>query len=692
MDHTISRQHKIYYSWCNIFMQYEPFRFLQGHDSEKQKLDTFDQRSRSRKIKYGSFASIGDTVDFSPRKKSYVEDPNTCNLFRIPSEKYSTTKTADINVNDGASDKSPLISDSNIPKGYMNLTDSNEEFMNCSQPRKVQEMEVIVSSIRAISWLDMSGLSKNSRGGSDSNNSQNLISMGAPTSSVKSCEARSNDAADSSIKAMRSKTMQVDHMDKRQQEEGEILGCGGPMSDVVRTVNPMTTLTEKEEGLSLCNAAIAVTKQQVVPSVKELPKTTAPELMRGMTTTEENNSSRKSNTFCTERSANETSEDAQHTELLISCRTHRASVLKSLSSIRTGSLSPKVLQQLSQSATLLLTCIGNFKCSDSVSNVRTGSQMSPSQSSSQPLSQLDETIDSMNKCSLNCLQLQARALLALSLHMASDDIIAAVSEQLLSKVNTGKESEWHQEQVQPLTAILFLSGVLLTRIRLLTSPASRWLLRAIEVGVRNTPDLVLRCVLSMMVGTGYGAALAPSNPQYELLQRVARQVLTGDQCDELVYHLCSYSSKTAKSEIVMQSVALVLDALLSSINTIVVPGGGILQGEKSVGGRKPDSSGENTSLKLQKRTEGRITGIESQKAEQDIHTNRWSISVSSSLHVTSEDESNHLWSVPELAEKLKEKISNSDNELLKTINTVLNLVSLEQMDIFMLSYIFLICR
>ena len=137
MDHTISRQHKIYYSWCNIFMQYEPFRFLQGHDSEKQKLDTFDQRSRSRKTKYGSFASIGDTVDFSPRKKSYVEDPNTCNLFRIPSEKYSTTKTADINVNDGASDRSPLISDCNIPKGYMDLTDSNEEFINHSYPAKI---------------------------------------------------------------------------------------------------------------------------------------------------------------------------------------------------------------------------------------------------------------------------------------------------------------------------------------------------------------------------------------------------------------------------------------------------------------------------------------------------------------------------------------------------------------------------
>ena len=126
------------------------------------------------------------------------------------------------------------------------------------------------------------------------------------------------------------------------------------MSDVVRTVNPMTTLTEKDEGLSLCNTAIAATRQQVVPSVKELPKTTAPELMRGMTTTDENNSSHKSNTFCTERSADATSEDAQHTELLISCRTHRASVLKSLSSIRTGSLSPKALQQKCSRLTQLL--------------------------------------------------------------------------------------------------------------------------------------------------------------------------------------------------------------------------------------------------------------------------------------------------------------------------------------------------
>ena len=554
----------------------------------------------------------------------------------------------------------------------MDFADFNEDFVIYSQPLKVQEVEVIVSSIRAISWLDFNNSSRNSRCKSNSINSQNLISMGCSTTG----EAMSNVAINGCIK-----TIQVDHMDKRQEEEEEILSRRASMSDVVSTVVPMMLVIEVEKGLPISNVAIAETEQQVVSSATVLPKTAAPELAMEMTNIiqisaiEESSSSHKSNRFPSDGISDEATENAQHTELLISCRTHRATVLKSSSSIGTASLSPKVVQQLSQSAVILLANIGNFKFTDPASNGRAGSQMSPSQSSTQPLSHLDETIDDMNKFSLNCLQLQARALLALSLHEASDDIIAAVSELLLSKVSSsGKQSEWHQEQIQPQTAVLFLSGVLLTRIRLLTSPASRWLLRSIEVSVRNTPDLVIRCVLSMIVGTGFGAALAPSNPQYELLQRVSRQVLTGDQCDELVYHLCSYSSKSAKLENVMQSAALVLDALILSV---VVPGGSKLQGEKSVGGRKPGTSRQNASTKTLKRAEGRNVGTELQEADQDIHYCRWSVSVSSVLHVTGEDESNHLWTVPALAEKLKENISNSDSELLKTINTVLNLVGAE---------------
>ena len=285
----------------------------------------------------------------------------------------------------------------------MDFADFNEDFVIYSQPLKVQEVEVIVSSIRAISWLDFNNSSRNSRCKSNSINSQNLISMGFSTTGEDMSSVATNDCI---------KTIQVDHMDKRQEEEEEeeILSRRASMSDVVSTVVPMMLVIEVEKGLPISNVAIAETEQQVVSSATVLPKTAAPELAMEMTNIiqisaiEESSSSHKSNRFPSDGISDEATENAQHTELLISCRTHRATVLKSSSSIGTASLSPKVVQQLSQSAAILLANIGNFKCTDPASNSRAGSQISPSQSSTQPLSHIDETIDEINKFSLNCLQ------------------------------------------------------------------------------------------------------------------------------------------------------------------------------------------------------------------------------------------------------------------------------------------------
>ena len=126
--------------------------------------------------------------------------------------------------------------------------------------------------------------------------------------------------------------------------------------------------------------------------------------------------------------------------------------------------------------------------------------------------------------------------------------------------------------------------MLLPRVRLLTAPASRWyvkyfvlhskkvrilsqttdpfyitrpfihkqhityhrLLRAVETAVKIVPDLAIPTLLARSVRRqGMSMSGTHGNAQCELLQRVARQALSKEQCDSLIYHICAPAPSTA---------------------------------------------------------------------------------------------------------------------------------------------------
>jgi hypothetical protein len=250
------------------------------------------------------------------------------------------------------------------------------------------------------------------------------------------------------------------------------------------------------------------------------------------------------------------------------------------------------------------------------------------------------------------LRLQAHAVLALSLHRAPDDIIAAVSGLLLPQISAqSMQSHWQRgEQIPPVTSVIFLSGVLLMRVRTLLDPASRLLLRAVEVGVKNTPALMINCMLTLAVRPA--TVRVVSEPQHELVQRVARQLLSPEQCDELVCRLCLLTPIGANdSATVMRAVACTFDELLSPVLSPVLTGG---------------SRGKGTSSSSKRYTQTDTRTKDLSPAEQDQVAHKWSDSTPVPGRYASRS-----------ARKAKDcnlEGCNWEAELPKTINTILTMV------------------
>ena len=648
----------------------------QGRDEENH-VDSSDGRSRNKRVKYSSFASISDTVNIPPCRELHPESYDSFNLRNstrdyVATKNNGTVRTADIK--ERASFHNPNISN---PVEARKSSDPNRDSIIHTEYLKAQEVAVIMSSLQAVSWLDMNSISGNPTDCINSKDSWNFESAEVLPSS--------NITADCGWIVTSGRSNQSDILHQRLLVEDTIIDQRGLVStgspDVRAEPIHLTKVIRNERGQALimtnntADPVIFLSEQRRASESTSSATVSAeiPEQASASATVTISTASTYSMKDDTHSLPDKMILCVAHTELLTSCREHRVSVIKSASSLGTGLLSPKIVQQISQSAALLLIRIGNLKCADGPSKTNLeyqhgGTSLSPLQLLSQPLSQLDETTDEMDRYSLHCTQLQAHALLALALHKASDDILAAVSDLLLAKINfSGKQSEWNREQVEPVTIVLFLSGVLLTRIRSLTAPASRWLLRAVEVSIKSAPTLVIPCVLSIMVTIFSGAALVPSYPQYELLQRVARQVLSGDQRDELVYHMCSRSFGGTGPEIMIQSVALLLDSLLSSVHSVVIVDSNKAHGVKNVRGKKQGNKSIN-------QAEEPTIGREMSTAEQDAQGLVWSLSVSAALHVTAEIEGNHMWTVFKIAEKLRGRTSSWDTELMKTINTILTMV------------------
>ena len=75
---------------------------------------------------------------------------------------------------------------------------------------------------------------------------------------------------------------------------------------------------------------------------------------------------------------------------------------------------------------------------------------------------------------------------------------------------------------------------------------SHRLLRAVETAVKIIPDLAIPTLLARSVRRqGMSMSGTHGNAQCELLQRVARQALSKEQCDSLIYHICAPAPSTA---------------------------------------------------------------------------------------------------------------------------------------------------
>jgi hypothetical protein len=377
--------------------------------------------------------------------------------------------------------------------------------------------------------------------------------------------------------------------------------------------------------------------------------------------------------------------DEARRQLLISCRAHRATVLRMTSSVGTGALAPKSVQQLCQSGCSLLIRIGSI--TGDLKGPIEGFEHQPL-SQSLPHSQLSQlptggTVGEMG-CSLDAVTKQTHALMALSLHCAPDDVIAAVSDMLLTKINAqNNQSIWQEaDRIQPVTAALFLSGILLLRVRILSAHASRLLLRAVEASVKRVPAMAIGFLLPSMIGPKCGSHTGlcqqSSLYQQEMLQRVARQVLSDAQCDELLYHLslsCTFGINRPGDSLppAMLATCSVVDALLCSAlsdysRTANTPTG------KGHSTKKKQGQGNSSA----KSSTDRSTTMELSAVEQDACLSKWTNIASSSDSVLYSGDLGSVWCA-QLGLDIPDAPSvDLESDLLVTINSILSKVRIER--------------
>jgi hypothetical protein len=389
--------------------------------------------------------------------------------------------------------------------------------------------------------------------------------------------------------------------------------------------------------------------------------------------------------------------DEPHRQLLLACRAHRATVLRMSSSVGTGVLAPKSLQQLCQSGCSLLIRIGCITVDSNIGPVEGQplSQLSPhSQSSQLPANGIVGQVE----CSPDAIIKQTHALMALSLHCAPDEVIAAVSDMLLTKINAqSNQSVWQEEdRIQPVTVALFLSGILLLRVRILGAHASRLLLRAVEVSVKRAPAMTVGFLLPSMVGPRFGShpglCQQSSLYQHEMLQRVARQVLSEAQCDDLLYYLSVSSSHGISRPDDQLSPSMLatccsVDALLCSALSDYSKAAITSTGRGSTNKRKQGQGQGDSSAKS---SANRSSAMELSAVEQDACLSKWtntaaassasssSSSASSSDFVSCGVDLGSVWCV-QLGLKIPESPSAKlESDMLSIINTVLSKVSIER--------------
>jgi hypothetical protein len=395
-----------------------------------------------------------------------------------------------------------------------------------------------------------------------------------------------------------------------------------------------------------------------------------------------------------------------HVELLSSCRAHRASVVKATNSLSgTGagaSLSAKTLQQLNLSACSLLIRIGHLQAAPLVEASQDRDNMFSQLS--QSLSQNEDTADDYRRQSLEAILLQSHTLLALSLSQAPDELLSAVSDSLLTQIdNQNRKTQRQGGQIQPVTAVIFLSGVLLVRVRTLNAPASRLLLRAVETAVKKMPALTISCLMSritqhcsstLAISEVYQGKreLLPGHPQFELLQRVARQALSKDQCEDIVFNMCSkflHRRKDSNSTH-FYAAACVFDALLSPLIAGAFP-------SSNISGNKRGHTGNNKQGGVRKSNETKT--VELSVGEQDLWASRWNDFIAASCNLFSSrgdyGPGNTQSDIIDRRGQLLQGTPHWDAELLKILNTIFTSISqlshqtmaslLEQLDLLSVS-------
>ena len=374
-----------------------------------------------------------------------------------------------------------------------------------------------------------------------------------------------------------------------------------------------------------------------------------------------------------------------HYDVIAACRAHRLQVLKSAGG--KGVLTPKALQQLSQSASSLLIRIGNIECLSSTLETATASDMPPSSqlraselSQSAPYSQSENNPEESTVHFLGSYLIQSHALLALNLHCAPDDLIAATSDHLLSEIDAqGRLNKWESnEQIRPCTAVLYLIGVLLVRIRTLTAPASRLLFRALETAVKKAPDVAVTLLLPMIVKTAAKLAISlvqeSTQPQYEILTRVTRQTLSADQCNELVRCLCSQAMPSSGKK---DSTSLPgAGAVASAADVIMLT---ILSARSFESSLKAASSSSGKGGQNNKKKAGTSTESTSDlsTAEQNAHYVRWTAHTHTHTSFTSQHsvlDSTSVWF--ESMGFRPDRPPVPDPEFFRTIDTILKKVPL----------------
>ena len=378
-----------------------------------------------------------------------------------------------------------------------------------------------------------------------------------------------------------------------------------------------------------------------------------------------------------------------HSEVIAACRAHRVQVLKSAAG--KGLLTPKALQQLSQSASSLLIKIGNIECLSSTLEAAKSSEMMPSSqlraselSQSAPYSQSENNPEESTVHSLESYLIQSHALLALNLYCAPDDLIAATSDHLLSKIDAqGKLNKWESnEQIRPFTAVLFLIGVLLVRIRTLTAPASRLLFRALETAVKKAPDMAVSLLLPMIVKTAHNLAFnlaqESTQPQYEVLTRVTRQTLSAEQCNELVRCLCSQALpvNNRRESTLLPGASAGAVAGAGAANVIMLA---ILSGHFSESPLKTASSSSGKGGQNNKKKVGTTTKNSSDlsEAEQNAHYMRWTAHINTHPRLTSQHSLSDF--TPVWCESMgfrPDRPPVPDPELFRTIDAILKKVPL----------------